>query len=35
MRYLERGIGKTGLLAIQPMLQVSRKDLWQMYMLGK
>jgi hypothetical protein len=35
MRYLESSIGKTGLLAIQPMLRVSRKDLWQMYMLGK
>ena len=35
MRYLEGSIGKTGLLAIQPMLHVSRKDLWQMYMLGK
>ena len=35
MRYLERAIGKTALLALQPMLHVSRKDLWQMYMLGK
>ena len=35
MLYLERSIGKTGLLAIQPMLHMSRKDLWQMYMLGK
>ena len=35
LRYLEGSIGKTGLLAIQPMLHVSRKDLWQMYMLGK
>ena len=35
MRYLENSIGKTGLLAVQPMLRVSRKDLWQMYMLGK
>jgi hypothetical protein len=35
MRYLERSIGKTGLLAIQPMLRMSRKDLRQMYMIGK
>ena len=35
MRYLEGSIGKTGLLAIQPMLHMSRKDLWQLYMLGK
>ncbi len=35
MRYLEGSIGKTGLLAIQPMLHMSHKDLWQLYMLGK
>jgi RsiW-degrading membrane proteinase PrsW (M82 family) len=35
MRYLEGSIGKTALLAIQPMLHMSHKDLWQLYMLGK
>jgi len=35
MRYLEASIGRTGLLAIHPMLRMTRKDLWQMYMLGK
>jgi RsiW-degrading membrane proteinase PrsW (M82 family) len=35
MRYLEGSIGKTGLLAIHPMLHMSHKDLWQLYMLGK
>jgi RsiW-degrading membrane proteinase PrsW (M82 family) len=35
MDYLERSIGRTGLLAIQPMLHMSHKDLWQLYMLGK
>jgi hypothetical protein len=35
MRYLEDSIGKTGLLAIQPMLHMNHKDLWQLYMLGK
>lgn len=35
MRYLEGSIGKTGLLAIQPMLHMNHKDLWQLYMLGK
>jgi protease PrsW len=35
MRYLERSVGKTGLLAIQPMLHMSHKDLWQLYVLGK
>ena len=35
MDYLEGSIGRTGLLAIQPMLHMSHKDLWQLYMLGK
>ena len=35
MRYLEASIGKTGLLAIQPMCHMSHKDLWQLHMLGK
>jgi RsiW-degrading membrane proteinase PrsW (M82 family) len=34
MRYLEQNIGKTGLLAVHPMLHMSHKDLWQLYMLG-
>jgi protease PrsW len=35
MSYLEGSIGKTGLLAIHPMLHMSHKDLWQLYMLKK
>lgn len=35
MAYLESSIGRTGLLAIQPMLHMSHKDLWQMYVAGK
>ena len=35
MRYLERTVGRTALLAIKPMLHMSRRDLWQLYMLGK
>ena len=35
MKYLENSIGATGKLAIRPFLQMSRKDLWQFYMLGK
>jgi hypothetical protein len=35
MHYLERSIGRTGLLAIKPLLHMSRKDLWQLYMLEK
>ena len=33
MRYLEQSIGKTALLAIRPMLHMSHKELWQLYML--
>jgi RsiW-degrading membrane proteinase PrsW (M82 family) len=35
LSYLETSIGRTGLLAIQPMCHMSHKDLWQLYMLGK
>ena len=32
--YLERSIGKTGILAMRPFLHMTRKDLWQLYVLG-
>ena len=35
MRYLEKAVGPTALLAIKPLLHGSRRDLWQLYMLGK
>jgi RsiW-degrading membrane proteinase PrsW (M82 family) len=35
MDYLEKSIGKTGLLALKPMLHMSQRDLWQLHMLGK
>jgi hypothetical protein len=35
MRYLEKSIGPTGRKALQPMLHMSHKDLWQLHMLGK
>jgi len=35
MKFLEKSIGTTGKLAISPFLQMSRKDLWQFYILGK
>ena len=35
LRYLEQSIGRTGLLAMQPLLHMSHKDLWQLYMIGK
>ncbi len=33
MRFLEKSIGKTGLLAMSPFLKMTRKDLWQLYVL--
>jgi len=33
LRYLESSIGRTGLVALQPLLHFSHKDLWQLYML--
>lgn len=35
MKYLERSIGKTGVLAMRPFLHMTRKDLWQLYVLEK
>lgn len=35
MSYLERSVGPTALMAMKPFLHMSRKDLWQLYMLGK
>lgn len=35
MRFLERSVGPTALRAMKPFLHMSRKDLWQLYMLGK
>ena len=35
LRYLEKSIGKTGLLAIGPFLHTSTRDLWQLNMLDE
>ena len=35
LAFLEQSIGKTGLLAMKPFLHLTRKDLWQMYVLEK
>ncbi|MEO7743919.1 MAG: PrsW family glutamic-type intramembrane protease [Usitatibacter sp.] len=35
LRYLEKSIGRTGLAALKPMLHMSHKELWQLYMIGK
>ena len=34
LAYLEKSVGKTGMLAIGPILQRSRRDLWELHMLG-
>ena len=33
LKYLEKSIGKTGCLAIRPYLHMTRKDLWQIYLV--
>lgn len=33
LRYLERSIGRAGLLALHPLCHMSHKELWQIYML--
>jgi len=33
LKYLEKAVGPTGLLAIGPLLKSSRRDLWHLYML--
>ena len=35
LSYLEKSIGRTGMLALQPVLPMSQKELWQLQMLGK
>ena len=35
LSYLEGSIGTTGLLAMKPFLHMTRKDLWQLYVLEK
>ena len=35
LAYLEGSIGTTGLLAMRPFLHMTRKDLWQLYVLEK
>ena len=33
LHYLERSVGPTALRTLQPLLRISRRDLWQIYML--
>jgi protease PrsW len=35
MQYLEKSIGRTGRIAMRPVLPMTSKDLWQIYMLGQ
>lgn len=35
LRYLERSLGPTGRRAVAPMLRWSRRELWQLHMLGR
>lgn len=35
LRYLERSIGRTGLIALAPVLHMSDRELWQYHLLGK
>lgn len=35
LKYLEKSVGKTGMLAMTPFLNMTSRDLWQLYMLGK
>ena len=35
LRYLEKTVGKTGLIALHPILHVRTRELWQLHMLGR
>ncbi|UCH83705.1 MAG: PrsW family intramembrane metalloprotease [Candidatus Latescibacterota bacterium] len=35
LKYLEKTIGKTGLMAAKPIFNMSDRDIWQLHMLGK
>jgi RsiW-degrading membrane proteinase PrsW (M82 family) len=35
LKFLEKSVGKTGKLAMTPFLNMTSRDLWQLYMLGK
>ena len=35
LRYLEKSIGPTGMLAIRPLLSQTPRDLWEMHHLGR
>ncbi len=35
LQFLERSVGKTGMLALTPILNMSRRDLWQFHVMGR
>ena len=35
LRYLEKSIGPTGMLAVRPLLAQTPRDLWEMHRLGQ
>jgi RsiW-degrading membrane proteinase PrsW (M82 family) len=35
LRYLEKSIGRTGMLAVRPLLSQTPRDLWEMHHLGR
>ena len=35
LRYLEKSIGPTGMIAVRPLLSQTPRDLWEMYHLGR
>ncbi len=35
LKYLERSIGRTGLMALEPIFTLSSRDLWQVHVLGR
>ncbi|HJP52468.1 MAG: PrsW family glutamic-type intramembrane protease [Pseudomonadales bacterium] len=35
LKYLEKSIGKVGVITLAPFLHFTRKDLWQLYLLAK
>src|SRR5262249_14547341 len=35
LRYLEKSIGPTGMLAVRPLLSQSPRDLWELYHFGR
>jgi len=35
LEYLQKSVGPTGLMAVSPILHRSRRDLWELHLLGR